>query len=472
MKRTDYLLLLLIFGVTLILFYPTFTTYFTGDDFFHFKISLTDGSFTGFLKLFGLHPVSSGGYAFYRPLFREVAYNLSYRLWGLSELPLRLFAMLLHLANIYLVYLLFKRLAKKTLIAFFTALFFGLCSANVGVLYYLAGGLQVQGATLFMLLTLVFFEKHPKLSFLTFVLAAFSIELAYTLPIILVGYLWFAGKKSKILSLWPYFVWVIIIGFLNFKVIGLSHEAQYQLALSPKTILNSTAWYGLWSLGLPDTLIDYIGPGLHLSPNLMRFWGGYYRIIFPAFGVSILTFALAIRPKLKDSKLLSLVFWFVVGLSPILFLPAHKELYYLGPVLPAFWGLVFYLLFRPGYNRFLVVVFILSALVLNLASIKLETVTYWVVERGRLSGKIITEMKTQYPDLPKGAVVYIRNDPNYPFIAKEWGGTSKQASLILSNSDAFQLLYNDPTLKVYFEDLDRPPKDIPEAKLYDFMVKL
>lgn len=80
-------------------------------------------------------------------------------------------------------------------------------------------------------------------------------------------------------------------------------------------------------------------------------------------------------------------------------------------------------------------------------------------------------MKSTYPTLPKGAIVYFKNDPQYPFLTQEWGGTSKQASLILNGADALQLLYNDPTLKVYYEDLSSIPYDTPD-KLFTVVARI
>ena len=79
---------------------------------------------------------------------------------------------------------------------------------------------------------------------------------------------------------------------------------------------------------------------------------------------------------------------------------------------------------------------------------------------------------TPTPILPKGSVVYFINDPAYPYVAKEWGGSSKQASIILSGSDALQLLYKDPTLKVFYEDLDGVPNDLIGTTIYTMVARI
>ncbi len=82
-----------------------------------------------------------------------------------------------------------------------------------------------------------------------------------------------------------------------------------------------------------------------------------------------------------------------------------------------------------------------------------------MVKRAKIAHFLIKKAKEKYPSPPKGANIYLTNDPDYPFISKEWGGSSTQAHHALSGESAFQVFYNDYSLKVYFEDLNPPPKD-------------
>lgn len=456
------------------LYFPVFGTYFTGDDFFHFKASLTDGSFTSFLKFFSFPSFEERGYAFYRPIFRELLYFIFYNFFGLNQLPFRILQFMLHFGNIFLVYLLVNKLFGKKLISIFAAFFFGITSANVGSLYYLAGGVQAQGATFFMLATvLLFWSKKRVLSFLTFVLAISSHELAVTTPLLLAGVIFISEGSFKkafervIKELWLYFLVTVLFLYLNIFIIGLPEgEIQYSPSFNIKAIANTLSWYTLWALGLPEMLVDFVRPGLSLNPNLMKYWGNYFRVVFPSFFISLavlsmITFYLILRDFriLKEKRFWFLVSWFVIVLLPVLFLPIHKKAYYLQPALPAFWGAVGYLAnYTKEKLRLFYWILGLSLLVLSVASIKLGEKTYWAVSRGKIAQKLIKEVKSKFPTLPSGAKVYFKNDPNYPFIAKEWGGTSTQAFFVLSGSDALELVYKDPTLKVYYEDRGKPPK--------------
>ena len=153
---------LIIYIFVIVLYCPALSTFFSHDDFFHFKVSLTDGSFGQFIKFFGFYPFEQRQIAFYRPLFREVLYNSFYYLFGLNQIPFRLLSFSIHFINIYLVFSFMQKLLNKKVISYFTSFFFGVTAANVAPFYYLAGGIQTQGATMLILLTLISFIKYLK----------------------------------------------------------------------------------------------------------------------------------------------------------------------------------------------------------------------------------------------------------------------------------------------------------------------
>src|SRR3990167_6421726 len=187
--------LLIIYSAVVLLYFPSLTTYFSHDDFFHFKISMTDGSLGQFVNFFGFHPFNERLIAFYRPIFREVFYNTFYNLFGLNQLPFRILSFVLHFANIYLVFTLTEKLFRNKFISYFATFFFAITAANTASFYYLAGGIQTQGATMFILSTLIFYIKYLEnkksafkyFAFSTFLLAISSHEQAAILPLLLIG---------------------------------------------------------------------------------------------------------------------------------------------------------------------------------------------------------------------------------------------------------------------------------------------
>lgn len=452
------------------------------------KASLSDGTLKGFLNLLIPQPFEESGIAFYRPLFREALHNIYYSIFGLNHYPFRVLMFLIHLTNITLVYILIRKIFSQNALAILTAFFFGITAANVSTLNYLAGGIEAGGATAFALTALIIYKRYLEngkkifyvLSFFTFILAIFSHEIVASLAVILLIMLFLSPVKKislKIPGLIPFFLMTAVLLFIDLVIIGLSPgEKQYQAVFNPKTIINSFAWYWGWALGLPETLIDFVGPGLKLNPTLMRYWGNFYQFIFPAFAVSMVGLSasfiyLAVKSKevFKDKKFLFFLLWFPIGITPVIFLPAHKSTHYLIFVLPAFWLVISYIILKSKYTL-IPLITLISLIILSVSSIKLGDTTYWAASRGKMAQQLLSEVKNTYPALPKGAVVYFTNDKTYPFLTKEWGGTSKQASLILNGSDALQLLYNDPTLTVFYEDSDKPQNLA--KKIYTLEAKL
>ena len=109
---------------------------------------------------------------------------------------------------------------------------------------------------------------------------------------------------------------------------------------------------------------------------------------------------------------------------------------------------------------------------LSITSAILGRTTYWAATRGKIAGRLVQLVKSKYPSLPQGSAIYFTNDPNYPFISEDWGGTSKQAYFALNGEDALQLLYNDSSLRVYYEDLGGVPVNFPEEKIYTLIAQI
>lgn len=486
--------ILFIFGLVLFLYFPVFSLYFSQDDFFHLRTSTLDGSLRQFISFFGFPNQYERGYAFYRPLFREAYYFLITRFFGISPTPFRIASFGLHFTCIFMVFVLMERLFKRQLFSFLTALFYGVATSQVGTFYYHAGGIQVSGALLFLLLSNYFYwqflenklKKYWVLTLICFVASLSSHELIIAiLPLSLIGLEFLLTKRISwkwargvVFRLGPLFVVFAIYLFLDLVKIGLPGQVSYSPIVSLRKMANSLVWYTGWGLGLPDMLVDFVGPGIKLNPNLMRWWGSYFKLIFPTFflvvisifGATVYLF-LNQRKIFKNKNFWFLVLWYPIAIAPVIILPWHKFLHYLNPALPALFGIVFFVILAfydllIKKNKILAKIFLIGfcfvLFLLSFVSIKLEEKTYWPINRGKIAKNLVEQIKQTYPILPKGATLYFENDPEYPKIAPEWGNSSTQAYYALSGKDAVQLLYNDPTIKVYYEDLEKPPEEIDE----------
>ena len=264
-----------------------------------------------------------------------------------------------------------------------------------------------------------------------------------------------------------------------------SAETQYKMVINLKTTANTLMWYTGWALGAPEMLIDFVRPGFKLNPSLMKFWGGYFKIIFPTLIISILIISFSFlhtlvnfKKILKDKRFLFFIFWFPIGILPVLFLPQHKSTHYLYPSLPAFWitiGIIsynsfYYIKKRYKYTSlFLSIGLIVSLFTLSSTSAILGRTNYWAASRGKLAEKIISNVTSKYPSLPRESAIYFTNDPSYPYVADDWKGTSRQASFALNGEDGLQLVYKDRTLRVFYEDMGGVPDDFPKDRVFSLV---
>ncbi len=467
LRKNIWLIFILVLFLSFYFFVPSL--YFSQDDFFHLKVSNPSEPRSNLFSLFYFRSYKETGIYFYRPIFREFLFNIYSKFFGLNPLPFRITQLFIHLINIVLTYILVVKISKDKIVGIIASLFFAISAANVGVLSYLAGGIQASGMTMFALLTLILFWKflesgrlkYSIFSFFFYLLSLASHELAMTLPFIMMSLLILKKGfevKNRVSKLLPFFIASLILLLVEVFFISLPiGEKQYGFSFSPARILNSYVWYFVWSLGMPEMLLDFIGPGIKFNPNLMKFWGDYFKIIFPLFIFISLLLLISLKNLFKQKLFWFFVFWFVVSIAPVVFLPLHRSTYYLALSLPALSGIIG-LSFSYFYkwSKSLSYFFIISAVALSFVTILLSQKTYWAITRTRIAKRIILDIRKEYPQIPKGAIIYIKNDPSYLKFSEEWGGTSKQASVILSGSDALQLIYHDPTLKVFYEDLAIP----------------
>ncbi len=472
-----------LFLLVIVIYYPVLNIFFSQDDFFHFKVTLTDGSIGQLFNLLGFHPFQERLIAFYRPISRDLPYHIYYLIFGLNAYPFRVIQFLVLFLNIFLVYWFTKKVFKDKVTGLIASLIYAFGSVNISALYYIAGGIQTTLATTFIICSLGFFWDYLSegktlkrvLTFGFFLLAIGSHELAMVLPALLsimVFYKYGLEKSFKIIlkELWLYFGVLGVYLFLDLKVIGFSPgEKQYQLVFSIKPLINSLVWYLVWLIGIPEMLIDFLNPGFKLNPNLMKFWSNYFFVIFSTFFlfvISIFFILFQVFKKAKEfifsRKMVFVLGWIFLPILILIFLPFHKSTHYLIPSLPGY-AILLALIIKEITNgkyskvsKVVLGIMVLSGLILNIYTIKLSDSTYWAANRGRVAQKLINQIGDKYSSLPKGASLYIKNDPNYPFIAKEWGGSSKQAYFILNGSDALRLYYRDPSLNVYYEDQQKP----------------
>jgi len=417
--------------ISLILFFPSLSTFYTNDDFFHLRISQVS-TLKEFINFFNI--VSSPeGWGLYRPLTTQVFYFLTIKFFNLNPLPLHIISFITFFAIIFLVSELSTIVTKNKKIALISAFLYATSATHFGHLYFL-GAYQELGMTLFFLLSVISFvkfelnnsRKHFVFSVLFFLLSLMSKETAVILPFILVlihFFLRFSKEKMNnlkqfIISIIPFFVLLFIYLFMRFRYYGFVQGDSYLWNFSIKRALNTLVWYKLWSLNIPEMLVDFVGPGLKLNQNLFRYWGKEFTLIFCLFVIQILILFLLILNK------------------PVLFLPVHKFTYYLTLPIIGVVICVSSFLISSKYKK-LTYIFLFIWIGNSYINLKLTENTNWITQ-GAKTSKNVFEYFTKNREKYTNKVVYFydtEEDKNLP-----WSPTDV-LNVSLSNNNFFLVFF-------------------------------
>ena len=484
MKRKYIILTALsILAIFLFLRHPLLS-YFSQDDFYHFS-EVWDKNIS---DVPGLLIPGSVTTQFYRPITREL-YNLfAYKTFQLWAFPYHLINLSFILVNGFIFLVILKKFIDNRYFLFFSGWIYLFSAVHSVELYYLPS-IQTLIASFFMLLSLLFYLEFRNRNYLKFYLPAvfffllslLSHESSMIFPLLLIILEIFYLRtyrldliKSAVLRILPFLFILIARVLIAVIFLQMPKEEVYQPVFSLGSIFNSLAWFVIWSFGLPEMLVDFATLTLKFNPNLLKFYGQYFYFIFPLFGLILISiFVIAVYLFKQGSILRREIFLFAVffltSVSPFLFLPLHKFVYYLS--FPLLWfcallGCIFYFYCATGKtSQLLIGLLLFSLTVISMETIDINRITYWAAKRAAFAKYLVNDLKERYPTVPESTIFYIKNDPIYPFISNEWGTSSKQAFYILSGPDALRLIYRDSSLKAYYESVSGLPLEIGPNKL-------
>lgn len=472
MYRFKYIFPWLIAIVSSLLFFSdSILSYFSQDDFYHLRQVMTM-KFTDIPTMF--IPAFSSEQTFYRPLSRELFNFVSFSLFGLNPLAFHIInATIILLVTLYL-YLFLKKISNNRAVLIIGPLVYLFSSVHSVELYYLPS-VQTLLATLFSLIALNSYlsnesgiKKYKPVIF--FGLAVLSHESALVLaPIIILHKLLFNKPKF---DFWPF----VLIAGIRMSIIstsGLPNQAVYNPDFHIRSIANTATWMMLWSFNFSEILPDFMGFFWIQNKNVLSWYSGYFILfsITTTFFFLLLTiFILLSRKSLQSNKyFLWGICSYIISLFPFVFFPAHKFSYYLS--FTAVWlsvclGLIFGYVWGLGrkwqiLSTVAVVLFISSSKL----TVDLNAKTHWSAKRAMAAKYLIHDVRLSVPNPEAGAIFYFKNDIKYPNISSEWGTSAKQAFYILSGSDALKLVFNDSTVKVYFEGINDKGADL-NSKAY------
>lgn len=400
--------------ISFLMFYPALGSFFTHDDFYFLKISEAS-SFKEFAGFF--NPVKDDqNIGVYRPLPLRVYYFLGTSVFNLNPLGLRAVSFITFFLDILLVGYLAKLLTKNNKISSLSIFLYAVSVTHFGQIYYV-GAFQELLITLLVLSSVIFFVKDKVvLSFIFFILSLMCKETAVTLPglFVLVFLHQKYTKVSKVsfkkfvISLVPFVLLLGVYLYLKFFHFGTIEGDSYIWDFSPTRAANTVMWYLLWSLNLPETLVDFIGPGLNINPNLMKYWSADIIPIALLFAAQLILIIYAfIKFKIRKNIIFILfcALWFLATISPVIFLPLHKFTYYL--TLPLFGVVLFLAKLLEGRKGVFCIVFCFVWVFSSILTLRLTVKTNWITQGVKVSERVYVYFKENYNDFNSKNITFI-----------------------------------------------------------------
>lgn len=440
----------LIWLLSFLLYWPALFNYFSHDDFFNLNLARTN-SLAGFLKF--LDPVHApAGFGSYRPLTTQVYFFVS-RLFNFSPLPLHLIAFIFFFADIFLVYKLGQLLLKKEKPALVATFLYAVSATHFAQLYW-PSIFQELGLIFFFLLSVwLYFKNRPWLSLLAFIGALMSKETAVMLPFVLGIFIFTEKRWHRFLTLLPFGAVLAVYLYFHFASYGLPAGNEYKWDFSLK-VINTLFWYLLWSFNLPEMLVDFIGPGLHLNLDLLRYYGREIAPILLFFLITIGSLLLAVlkKPKIDWRILLLGSAWFFLTLAPVIFLPWHKFTYELGVPLIGLALLLGWLMTKISSKT--IFIFCFAWLATSLFTLRLTAKTHWVTTGAKVAQRVQAYFLSSESSINQPKIVFYDTAPDasLPY------SPANELKIDLSNNDFFTVYYPGKFKVSYLPELPKNPE--------------
>lgn len=443
----------------ILVYIPSLFTFFSGDDWAHMRVSQII-NFQEFFNFFSfIHNPQS--LTFYRPLPQQLFFFLFNRVFEINAFPYHLFVLICFGISLYLLYKLAKKLNFSDIQANLSVFVYGIAVANFPRIYFLSAFQDVL-LPLFVIASLILFLNKKYLwSILFFVLSLMSKETAVVTPFLLLGLI-FLTKKNKIKNTIPYFAITLLYLFLRFKYFGGAEGDSYIYDFSVKKMFNTLFWYGVWTLGAPEILVDYVSSGLKIVPKFFTDFPIWSTVILIELGslVSLLFISLATLKKQIVSNIRLIffcLFIFLISLIPVIFMPWHKFTHALSlPMVGSSLFLGFLFADRKIIFRLFLICYIITNLSMNLFLYP----RHYSVNRALISEKVFQYFSTNYSTPPINSYFVFTNNK---LSRNEGNNQSKELSFALSQSDFFKVFFQDRNFKVYYQDIkmDSTPSGTP-----------
>ncbi|MDO8487436.1 MAG: hypothetical protein Q7S45_04030 [Candidatus Curtissbacteria bacterium] len=440
MTRKNWWIFPSIFILSLIIFSQSLTYYFFQDDWFVLNWIRTGNLFSFFSFRTDI--------IYWRPLSMPIFFFIGKQLFGLNPLGFHILAFLIHFINIILVYLLIRQLKFEKTLSYFAAFIWGTAAFHFVPLSWLSTTSYIIGPT-FILSSIIFFLKSKiKTSFLFFLLGLLTSELTLvTIPLIV---LVDENIRKKFKNLLPFLIAVVPYLVVRFFIFPVPASGAYAIA-PRKKIISNLLWYFAWTFNVAErfSTIFYL--------STVKSAAGYFKDFFKLLIgplILMLTFwllTLSLKPNLK---ILARGFgWFIIGLSPVIFLPDHAYAMYL-PI--ASLGIIYIFCaalekakrFRPPIMAVVALLWFISSFL----TVDLLRSNHWIGNEQAASRAYMDFLKKEIRTPPHGSIFIFRNPVGNISATNGFTLHDSESTLYqsLNASAAVQVLYDDSTLTSFF----------------------
>ena len=443
-KYQTFFVFLLIFGLSLFLFYPSLNYYFFQDDWFVLN-RVRAGDLASFFQF-------RTDIIYWRPLSMPLFFAVNKTLFGLNPFRFHLVAFFLFFLLIIVIYFLFKILTCDRKLSLLMSFFYAIWPIHFTSLSWLSTTSYVIGP-LFQVLSFIFFANFVKrrkfllwlVSFLFFLFGLASSELTIVLPAVFFAWGLFIKKQKYLKLLLPFIAVVCAYLFLRIFLFKIPSRGAYQIYFNWQ-IINNFFWYLGWAMGLPESFKSLIFPSLpeQSMKIIIQFW----RITIPFLLICLLIIKMITNKFGKNFRLyLFAFFWVFIGLVPVITLINHSSPMYLSfSGLGFLYALTFAL--RASPKIFWMLLTILWT-VISFTNLEFTRATHWIRNEQAISRAYMTYVKEHISHARAESIFLFRPADlsfakKHNFVLVETEDTLRQS---LNEQDAIQVIYNDSSLQ-------------------------
>jgi len=255
------------------------------------------------------------GSNFYRPI-QAISHGIDYMVWGYKLSGHHASNIFFHAVAAILLFLLLKSIFSQGM-AFLSALFFAIHPVQTEAITYISGRADPM-SVLFILLSILLFEKNILLSCLAFLFAIFSKESALLTPALILLYIVFRDRdvKRELKYLLPFIAIIIVYGILRLTVLDFSHTIPEN---APKAFFYVPFYIRLCTF--LKTLPVYFGIllwpfGLHMERDMALSYSIFEPKAFLGLFIVITIFLTGFACRKRYKFLLFSAAWFFISIFP------------------------------------------------------------------------------------------------------------------------------------------------------------